>query len=73
MYIDAAVKAVEAVDECVGKAVEAIKEVDGQMFICADHGNAEQLIDDDNRRNHLQHIQQILYHLFLLMLMQNTH
>jgi 2,3-bisphosphoglycerate-independent phosphoglycerate mutase len=36
---------VEAVDECVGKAVEAIKEVDGCMFICADHGNAEQLID----------------------------
>ena len=41
----AAIKAVEAVDECVGKAVEAIKEVDGQMFICADHGNAEQLVD----------------------------
>ncbi len=41
----AAIKAVEAVDECVGKAVEAIKEVNGQMFICADHGNAEQLID----------------------------
>ena len=42
---EAAIKAVEAVDECVGKAVEAIKEVDGQLFICADHGNAEQLID----------------------------
>ena len=42
---EAAIKAVEAVDECVGKAVEAIKKVDGQMFICADHGNAEQLVD----------------------------
>lgn len=42
----AAIKAIEAVDECVGKAVDAIKEVDGQMFICADHGNAEQLIDE---------------------------
>ena len=42
---DAAIKAVEAVDECVGRAVEALKEVDGQMFICADHGNAEQLVD----------------------------
>ena len=41
----AAVKAIETVDGCVGKAVEALKEVDGQMFICADHGNAEQLID----------------------------
>ena len=43
---DAAIKAIEAVDECVGKAVDALKEVDGQMFICADHGNAEQLIDE---------------------------
>ncbi|MDO4519820.1 MAG: 2,3-bisphosphoglycerate-independent phosphoglycerate mutase [Eubacteriales bacterium] len=43
--LDAAVKAVETVDECVGKAVDALKEVDGQMFICADHGNAEQLVD----------------------------
>ncbi len=41
----AAIKAVEAVDECVGRAVEAVKEADGVMFICADHGNAEQLID----------------------------
>ncbi len=41
----AAIKAVEAVDECVGRAVAAIKEVDGQLFICADHGNAEQLVD----------------------------
>ena len=41
----AAIKAVETVDECVGKAVAAIKEVNGQLFICADHGNAEQLID----------------------------
>ena len=41
----AAIKAIEAVDECVGRTVEAIKEVNGQMFICADHGNAEQLID----------------------------
>ena len=42
---EAAIKAVEAVDKCVGDAVEAIKEVDGQIFICADHGNAEQLVD----------------------------
>ncbi len=43
----AAIQAIEAVDECVGKTVEAVKEVDGQMFICADHGNAEQLIDEE--------------------------
>ena len=43
--LEAAVKAVEAVDECVGKAYEAVLEMGGVMFICADHGNAEQLID----------------------------
>lgn len=41
----AAIKAIEVVDECVGKAVDAIKEVGGVLLICADHGNAEQLID----------------------------
>ncbi|MCL2865860.1 MAG: 2,3-bisphosphoglycerate-independent phosphoglycerate mutase [Lachnospiraceae bacterium] len=42
----AVVKAIETVDQCVGRAVAAIKKIDGQMFICADHGNAEHLIDD---------------------------
>ncbi len=46
--LDAAIKAVEAVDACVGKAVDALLEVDGQMFLCADHGNAEQLVDYDS-------------------------
>ena len=41
----AAIAAIEAVDKCIGDVVEAIKKVDGQMFICADHGNAEQLVD----------------------------
>ncbi len=41
----AAIKAIETVDACVGRTVEAIKETDGIMFICADHGNAEQLLD----------------------------
>ena len=41
----AAIKAVEAVDTCVGRAVEAVEKADGVLFICADHGNAEQLVD----------------------------
>lgn len=45
---NAAVKAVEAVDKCVGMAYDALISVDGQMFICADHGNVEQLIDYNN-------------------------
>ena len=43
----AAIKAVEAVDTCVGRTVEAIKEENGVLFICADHGNCEQLIDEE--------------------------
>ena len=42
---EAAIKAVEAVDECIGKVYDALLAADGQMFICADHGNAEQLVD----------------------------
>ncbi|WP_075718562.1 2,3-bisphosphoglycerate-independent phosphoglycerate mutase [Roseburia sp. 499] len=51
----AAIAAVEAVDTCVGKAVEAIKEVDGTMFICADHGNAEQLLDYETGESFTAH------------------
>ncbi len=51
----AAVKAIETVDECVGKAVEALLSVDGQMFICADHGNAEQLVDYTTREPFTAH------------------
>ena len=43
--MEAAVKAVEAVDECVGRVYDALKEADGQMIICADHGNSDQMID----------------------------
>ncbi len=52
---NAAIKAVEAVDKCVGRAAEAIKEVNGQMFICADHGNAEQLVDYDTNEPFTAH------------------
>ncbi len=53
--IDAAIKAVEKVDEFVGKAVEAVKEVDGVLFICADHGNAEKMIDYETGEPHTAH------------------
>lgn len=44
---EAAVKAVEAVDECVGKVVTASREMDGVALITADHGNADKMIDTD--------------------------
>lgn len=43
--IEAAIKAIETVDICLGKVVNKILEMDGTLFITADHGNAEQMID----------------------------
>ena len=46
---DAAVKAVEAVDDCVGKVTDAIAEMGGVALITADHGNADKMVDDDGK------------------------
>ena len=53
--ISAAVKAVERVDSLVGDAVQAVKDVDGVLFICADHGNAEKMIDYETGAPHTAH------------------
>ncbi|MBO4835293.1 MAG: 2,3-bisphosphoglycerate-independent phosphoglycerate mutase, partial [Lachnospiraceae bacterium] len=41
------ISAIETIDECVRKVVDTILEVDGTMFLCADHGNAEELINPE--------------------------
>ncbi len=53
--IPAAIKAVEKIDELVGRAVDAVKDVDGVLFICADHGNAEKMIDYETGEPHTAH------------------
>lgn len=45
---DAAIKAVETVDECVGRLYEKIKELEGLMIVTADHGNCELMIDEED-------------------------
>jgi len=47
---DASVKAVEAVDQCLGRIVQAIKSVDGHLLVTADHGNVEQMIDPETNQ-----------------------
>ena len=47
--MDAAIKAVEAVDECVGRMVDKILEHNGKAIITADHGNADCLIDPETK------------------------
>ena len=53
--LPAAIKAIEAIDECVGEVVNFVEQVGGQMFITADHGNAEQLIDYETGEPHTAH------------------
>jgi 2,3-bisphosphoglycerate-independent phosphoglycerate mutase len=49
--IDAAVKAVETVDECLGLVVEAVHGSGGAAIITADHGNADHMLDEDGSVN----------------------
>ena len=53
--IEAACKALEAINECVQKVVEAIKEHNGTLLITADHGNCEQMIDYETGEPHTAH------------------
>ncbi|WP_257293878.1 2,3-bisphosphoglycerate-independent phosphoglycerate mutase [Endozoicomonas sp. YOMI1] len=52
---NAAVKAVEAVDESIGRVLEALEAVGGQCLITADHGNAEQMEDPTTGQAHTAH------------------
>ncbi len=51
----AAVKAIEALDVCVGRVVEAMRQAGGEVIITADHGNAEAMEDHANHQPHTQH------------------
>ena len=53
--LDAAIKAIEAIDECIGKVVEAVNAQNGILLITADHGNSEQMIDYATGEPHTAH------------------
>ncbi|HTI85463.1 MAG TPA: 2,3-bisphosphoglycerate-independent phosphoglycerate mutase [Alphaproteobacteria bacterium] len=53
--LQAAIKAVEAVDKCLGRIEAALKKVGGTMFITADHGNAELMRDYEHNQPHTAH------------------
>ncbi len=53
--LEAAIKAIEKIDECVQRVVDAIKEKNGALIITADHGNAEQMIDYKTGEPHTAH------------------
>ena len=53
--MEAALKAVAAVDECLGKVEKAIKDVGGVMIVAADHGNAEKMVDEKTGQPYTAH------------------
>lgn len=53
--LEAAAKAIETIDECVGKVVSLVEEKQGVLLITADHGNAEQMIDYKTGEPHTAH------------------
>ncbi len=52
---DAAVHAIEALDQCLGKVYDAVQEAGGEMLITADHGNAEMMVGEDTGQAHTAH------------------
>ena len=57
---DAAVKAVETVDTCLGRVYDAVMANKGHMLITADHGNVEQMHDHDSGQVHTQHTTELV-------------
>lgn len=57
---EAAIKAVETLDECLGRVEAALLEVGGQALVTADHGNCEQMVDYDSGQNHTQHTTELV-------------
>ena len=53
--LDAAIKAVETIDTCVGRVLEAVNAQNGVLMITADHGNCEQMIDYKTGEPHTAH------------------
>ena len=51
----AATRAIEVLDECIGRAVTAMQEIGGEVLITADHGNAETMLDPETRQPHTAH------------------
>ena len=53
--LDAAIKAIETIDTCVKRVVDAVEAQNGVLIITADHGNAEQMIDYKTGEPHTAH------------------
>ncbi|MCC6531416.1 MAG: 2,3-bisphosphoglycerate-independent phosphoglycerate mutase [Burkholderiales bacterium] len=53
--LEAATRAIETLDQCLGRAIEAMRESGGEALVSADHGNAEMMLDPQTRQAHTAH------------------
>ena len=58
--LDAAIEAVECLDDCISRVIAALASVDGQCLITADHGNVEQMSDPDTGQPHTAHTSELV-------------
>jgi 2,3-bisphosphoglycerate-independent phosphoglycerate mutase len=54
-FMEAAVKAAETLDDCLGRLVTAVRKAGGELIITADHGNIEQMFDESTEQAHTAH------------------
>jgi 2,3-bisphosphoglycerate-independent phosphoglycerate mutase len=53
--IEATIAAIETIDECLGRIMKALHAAEGTAIVTADHGNAEQMWDDELNAPHTAH------------------
>ncbi|HLF98766.1 MAG TPA: 2,3-bisphosphoglycerate-independent phosphoglycerate mutase [Methylococcaceae bacterium] len=53
--LDAAIHAVETLDACLGRVLDALNKVGGELLLTSDHGNAEQMVDPESGQMHTAH------------------
>ena len=62
---DAAVKAIEAIDQCLGRIVDALQTQGGELLITADHGNAEQMVNEETGQPQTAHTTNIVPFIYM--------
>ena len=63
--LHAAIQAVEALDKCIGRVVQAMLDCGGEVLITADHGNAEQMLDTEMNQPHTAHTLNVVPFLYI--------
>ncbi len=70
--LNAAIKAMEVLDTCIGQVVNAMESIGGEVIITADHGNAELMEDYENKQVHTQHTTNVVPFLYIGRKAKNT-